>query len=195
MEELIERYAKVPRQQRFLGFAVVVLAVIALYWFFVHSSVTSQVQDLRGQKNSFERKRVDQTKKKKDLKLYETKLRELEDELSRARAQLPDSADVAQLISQLGNKGRQSGLLLNRIEPQPEVSKGFYAEIPFNVSLEGSYHEIATFIDSLGKLERIVNVSNISMTQPKLENSKMVLKSNLQVKTYRYANDSGGKKK
>src|SRR5690606_33360560 len=92
---------------------------------------------------------------------YENKLGELQEQLDRARAQLPDEADVPQLLAELGARARQTGLVIDEFKPNQEDVKDFYAEIGFQVKARGSYHELGTFIDSVGKLDRIVNVSNL----------------------------------
>ena len=64
--------------------------------------------------------------------------------------------------------------------------KGFYAEIGFDMAVKGSFHEIATFIDSISQLQRIVNVTDLTMSTPVQQNSKIVVNSTFKVKTYRF---------
>jgi type IV pilus assembly protein PilO len=56
----------------------------------------------------------------------------------------------------------------------------------------GSYHEIGNFIDSIGKLDRIINVTDISMTNPKTQNQKIIVQSKFNIKTYRFVGGTGG---
>ena len=106
-------------------------------------------------------------------------------------AKLPDSADVPQLLAQLGGRARQTGLAIDEFKPLDEKIKDFYAEIGFKMKARGSFHEVAMFSDSLIKLDRIINVSNLKLERPEDKNSKVVVSSSFDVKTYRFV----GKKK
>ena len=60
-------------------------------------------------------------------------------------------------------------------QPMPEIIRDFYAEVPFKLKVTGSFHEVATFFDRVGKLYRIVNIRNISMSDPTERSGKIVL--------------------
>jgi type IV pilus assembly protein PilO len=61
--------------------------------------------------------------------------------------------------------------------------------------VNGSYHEIAVFLDRLSKMPRIVNVTDLNMTKPRIENKKIVLDSEYLATTYRFLEQpSGGAK-
>ena len=133
---------------------------------------------------------------------YEARFNELQSQLDHARDVLPDSPDVAQLLAQLGSKARQVGLDIDYFEPAGEVDQDFFTEILFQMKLRGSYHEIATFIDSIGKMDRIVNVAGITMEAPRTLNQKIVLQAGFVIKTYKFLSKdeedqkkAGGKKK
>ena len=68
-------------------------------------------------------------------------------------------------------------------KPGKEVSKGFYAEIPVNIEVEGGYHNLAMFFDKVSKLSRIVNVSNIKIQKMK---EPGMLKATCVATTYRF---------
>ena len=106
---------------------------------------------------------------------YEARFKQLQQELAHARSVLPDTADVPQLLSHLGNKAHETGLQIDFFEPQEETDKGFYSEITFGMKLRGSFHEIATFVDAIGKMDRIVDVAGVSMTNPSSVNQKIIV--------------------
>jgi type IV pilus assembly protein PilO len=63
------------------------------------------------------------------------------------------------------------------------------------MTVTGNYHEIATFFDSLGRLRRIVNVSDISLTAPKDMAGKMVVDAKFMVTTYMFVGQPKNAKK
>ena len=68
---------------------------------------------------------------------------------------------------------------LDRFEIQSESQQGDFAQVPVKMSVRGSYHEIAVFFDRLAKMPRIVNVTDLQMTQPTMENKKIVVGSSI----------------
>ena len=62
-----------------------------------------------------------------------------------------------------------------------------YYKIPIKMQVEGSYNEIGVFLDSVGKLRRIVNVTDISPDNPKARNEKIILKAEYLATTFRFA--------
>ena len=121
-----------------------------------------------------------------NLTKYEARFKQLQEDLKIARSLLPDDPDVPQLLAKLGNEGRRAGLLIKTFQPKSEAQRQFFQEISFGMAVEGSYHEIANFIDSVGQLDRIVTVNNLSMGSPSFRNQKIVLTSSFDIKTYSY---------
>ena len=44
------------------------------------------------------------------------------------------------------------------------------------VSLTGRYHQIAKFFNGVGQLDRVINMENISLTDPKPDGTDVVVK-------------------
>src|SRR5919202_977050 len=99
----------------------------------------------------------------------------LERRLQQALTELPNEANIDELIRSLAEVGKKSGLIINDIAPQPEQTQSFYASIPVVMAVTGNYHEVSVFLDSISKLARIVNITNIKMNQPKMSGDKLVL--------------------
>ena len=196
MDELIARYAKVPVRQRLAVFGVLVALVLVGHYYLVYSGQSQRLLELQTEYTSLETERAEKQAYVQNLAMYEARLKENQEQLNRARSQLPDDPDVPQLLAQLGNKGRQAGLEIDRFEPKGESPKDFYAEIIFDMKVHGSYHEIGTFVDALGKLDRILNVTGLAMKDPKTVNQKVVVDAGFTIKTYRFleAPDAKGKK-
>lgn len=198
MDELLVRYAKIPIRQRLGGFAAIVLVVLVGHWTLVYSVQAEELEALEGQYARLETERAEKQAYIANLTKYEARLNELQQSLDTARSQLPDDPDVAQLLAQLGGKAKQAGLEIDRFEPKGEKEQDFYADIIFDMKVHGSFHEIGTFVDALGKLDRILNVTGLSMTSPRTVNQKVVLDCGFTIKTYRFiekAPDADAKKK
>jgi type IV pilus assembly protein PilO len=127
----------------------------------------------------------DQAKAEKlaELTLENERLRKRLDEL---KQQLPDEKEVSTLLKQVSDLCIKSGLkvALWRPEQRRTHSSGIVYEIPVRVELLGSYHSLGAFFSSLTKLNRIVNVSDIKLGDPKPEKAAAVLKISFAATTF-----------
>ena len=189
MEELLSRYIQVPDRIRYACALGLMLALILAHYVFVYSG---QQADLNALEDQFRKQESEQAEKNAyaaNLPKYQARFDELMLSLTTARAMLPDNPDVPQFLAQLGNAARDVGLTVDRFEPKKEVTQDFYAEIGFGMKVHGAYHDIAMFIDQLGRIDRIVNVTGLVMNAPKVENQKIILAGEFLVKTYRFLTD------
>jgi len=128
-----------------------------------------------------EKKRVAQ-----DPKVFEAKLESVKRDLEIKKAQLPDKKEIPQLLTTISSLGKESGLNFLLFRPKPEVPKEFYAEIPVEIQVEGGYHEVASFFSKVGNLNRIVNITNVSMAKRYEEVEKMILSTSCLATTFMF---------
>lgn len=86
---------------------------------------------------------------------------DLEAKLKSLQAVLPEEKDQADLVKRIDMLARQSNLRVMSIKPAPQVPKPGYIELPFNMMIEGNYHNLASFFDRVSKFQRIINIGNI----------------------------------
>ncbi len=106
------------------------------------------------------------------LKKNSSKLPELQaenkrliDKLMVLQMQLPEEWEVSDLLKQVSDLGVKSGLQIISWRPgikSVHPSKEVY-EIPVNVEMRGAYHEFGKFFSNITAIDRIVNISNITM--------------------------------
>lgn len=186
MEQFLERYAKIPASQRYAGVALLVGALVAGFYYLIYQPQRDSLQHREHELRTALAQAADKENVAQNLKTYEERLANLQRDLDRAKALLPDSDNVPELLAQLGNAAHETGLEIVKFQPQGETIKDFYAVINFSIQVRGSYNEIAMFIDRIGKLDRIVNVTDLTMKNPKTQQEKVVVDGSFQVKTYRF---------
>jgi type IV pilus assembly protein PilO len=76
---------------------------------------------------------------------------------------LPEQNEMPNLLRKVTAAGQQSGIEFNLFKPQPAQARGFYADNPVEVKVQGGYHQTAVFLSRLANLNRIVNVSNLRL--------------------------------
>ena len=84
---------------------------------------------------------------------------------------------------------KKVGVQIKSIQREPEVHHDFYAEVPFLIELEGTYHHIALFFDRVSKLPRIVNVGSLKLRVDSEDSSKTTLRVQGTASTFRFLGD------
>jgi type IV pilus assembly protein PilO len=187
MEQLLERWSAVPPRQRYGGIAALIVLLLSAHWYFIYSDQSSMLETLQKQLDDKQLARDEKAGQRSNLAIYQDKLANLTAQLDVARTKLPDAADVPALLSALGAKAQDVGLQIEEFQPKEESLQPPFAEIPFEVRVSGNFHEIAMFIDAVGRLDRIVNVAELKMDQPRQVNSKTVVNARFKLKAFRFA--------
>jgi type IV pilus assembly protein PilO len=106
--------------------------------------------------------------------------------LAELKLQLPEEKEVSSLLKQVSDLGIKSGLkiLLWKPEQKKIHASGIVYEIPVKIELSGSYHNLGFFFSSLTKLNRIVNISDIKLSDPKPEKNSAMLKVSFTATTF-----------
>lgn len=198
MELTAESLKKLPSKQK-AYILVGILAVIAgLYWYLIYNPKSAELAELNVK---LEKLQADLNESKAiaaDLPRFKAEVARLNDELSNALQELPDKKEIPSLLTNISNLGVDSGLEFIRFKPINEVPSGFYARVPVEINVKGTYHGVATFFDKVGRLSRIVNVTDVNMSGAKDEGGRVILTTSCLATTFRFIEvetaKSGGSK-
>lgn len=170
--------------------AVLVAAVVfAVFWF-----------DTRHQQEQLEKLQKEEQTLKDTVKVkaaraamldeYKQQLEDMRQSFGEMRRQLPSKTEVAALLVDISQTGLASGLEFELFQPQPEIVKDFYAELPIKIRVTGSYHEFGNFVSGVAALPRIVTLHDITL-EPKnvkgANSGELVMTAT--AKTYRYLDE------
>jgi len=109
----------------------------------------------------------------------------LDERLRAALRRLPNEKEIPQLLSAISSLGRAVGLDILVFRLKPEAAQDFYAEVPVEMQMRGSYGQVAEFFARVGHLDRIVNVSDVALRDPKVVGDRLVLAASARVTTFR----------
>jgi type IV pilus assembly protein PilO len=99
----------------------------------------------------------------KQLPRFQAQVDELEAHLENLRQVLPEEKDVADILRRIQGLATRSNLTIQRFQPGKVVQQKMYAEIPYKLEAEGTYHNLGAFLDQISKFPRIINVSEIAL--------------------------------
>ena len=186
MDEIINRILKAPPLQRWGGLAGLVILITLLTFFLLVRPEYATLEAQAAQQRSLDTQLQEKSEIAQNLNERRREMDVLQQRLDEALSELPESADLDEVLAQLNEIGRKSGLEITGVEPAPEESAQIYVKIPIKMTLTGNYHEIAMFLQSLANLRRIVNVNNIQLGSPSLKAEKVVLNTSFVATTFRF---------
>ncbi len=130
----------------------------------------------------------DKIRENNELESYRPKLKQMEQQLAELKQQLeieqrivPDEKQVDSFITMMDAEAQRAGVELRRYAAKDTKSQQYYTEVPFDLELDGPYYSALNFFDRVSKLERIVNISNLTLSTTKKPGDAKVKQ------TYQYA--------
>ncbi len=187
---IIERLAKIPRVQRLLIYSGLYVIIAVAYFVLLylptsasHSAAKKKQGELRTQL-----RQVEERVRYRDV--FNQELDELMADLKQALKELPNDREIPGLLKGISALGKRVGLEVKKFQPLPEVKREYVAEVPVELELEGSFHEVAMFFDRLSKMNRIVYVQNIEIGEPGQRGGKVYLKVAGEAVTFRFLTEA-----
>lgn len=117
-----------------------------------------------------------------NLSALRKQMEDVEDKFSELLRQLPTAKEVPGLLEDITDIGRAAGLEIKRIALEPEKKEKFYIELPINIEVQGTYHQMGQFVSGVAAIKRIVTLHNYKI----VADEAGVLQLKIDAKTYRY---------
>lgn len=185
MEKFYSQFQKIPMATK----AAIVFIVMGLlaggHYYFIYLDQQEQLGRLVKKLAVLDEELQEKQEIAGNLSKFKKKVEYLRQKLEEKKKNLPDDANMDQLLKTLNELSEKSDIRIVKFVPHAEVKRNFYAEIPVSMDIEGNYHEILTFFDKIAKEDRIINVSNIVLKSPTIASGKVMLKASCLAKTFR----------
>jgi len=194
LNQLLENILERPKVQKLAILGVAIILLVALYYSFLFVPRSDQIAKLADSVEIARNEKAVKGQKAANLPRLQKDLRQLEAELKRAVAQLPDKKEIADLLSSISAKALQSGLDVLLFRPRPETYQDFYAEIPVDITVKGNFHNTVSFFDEVGRLSRLINIDNIGFKNPTVSGDNIVLETTSVATAFRFLDDAERKK-
>lgn len=192
MNEFIDNVIDRPLAHKLGAVALILVLIGLLFWQYVYSAPYQEVENLTQRVERLNADIVNEQRIVRDLPRLREVVRQLDIKLKQALTELPDRREIPALLSSISNLARDAGLEVSLFKPLPESLRDFYAEVPVSIVVVGTFHQVATFFDEVGRLSRIVNISEIGLKEPRLNQKERqtVVKTNCKATTFRYLDES-----
>lgn len=176
-----------PKKKIIIIFLVLIVPIVLVY-FFIFSKNFDEIESIEN-KIKVSSEELDKVRRaSRDLPKHEKTLQETKEIFELTSVLLPKSQEIPDLLRNISDLGKQSGLDFLSFIPGVEMPKDFYAEIPIDIKIRGPYHNLGLFLDRVSKLDRIVTVNNIKTEKVDLDGTEALLTSSCRLITYRFTN-------
>lgn len=190
MNELFDRIMEMPTRQRVLLLVGSVGLIFFAYAYFVYwprnDVIAAKEQTLEKMRSDRDRKAVLVA----NLEQARKQVEDLKAGLKKAVAELPDTKEIPDLLSNISAVARDAGLEIAQFRQRPEVFREFYAEVPVEVRVRGAYFQVEEFFRKVSGLMRIVNMADIGMKAPaKIVGDPIRLETSCSATTFRFLDE------
>lgn len=190
MNARIEKIFKLPLYQRLLLLALVIGLIGAGFYFLFYAEQLEESARLEREKETLSRRLEDNRRIARTLNQVKAEYEALQARFAKALIELPNEREIPTLLTNISNLAREQGLEILLFRPQAEVVRDFYAEVPVDMRIVGSYHDVAMFFNQVGQLPRIVNISNVSMESARRDGGANLLRVDCRATTFRFVEPS-----
>jgi type IV pilus assembly protein PilO len=194
VNQLIDNILERPNLQKIGILAATIILLSALYYSFFYSPRSDEMAKLTDSVEIARNEKAAKLQKAANLPRLKKDIQQLEMELTKAIAQLPNKKEIADLLRTISAKASQSGLDILLFRPRAETFQEFYAEVPVDITVKGSFHNTVGFFDEVGRLNRLVNIDNIGFKNPTVAGDNVILETTSVATAFRFLNDAERKK-
>jgi len=189
----METVGELPLTHRILILVGLLVTVVGGYYYFFYSGLGEKLseveEEVKGQ-NGLKIQIAQRQAQARNLDKYKVEVAKLDKELNTAVSELPDKKQIAALLSRVSDKARDAGLNIQSFKPASSRTKDFYAEVPVNIEVSGTFHQVATFFDEVGRLDRIVNIGAYNIANPTVGEKEVSLSATVTTTAFRFLDES-----
>jgi type IV pilus assembly protein PilO len=191
MNELFDRILDMPVRQRVLLLVATVFMVFGGYAYLLYWPRADEITDKEQTVEALSQDRDRKAALIANLPQAKLELADLNAQLNKAIAQLPDTKEIPDLLSGISAVAREAGLEIQQFRQKPETYQEFYAEVPVEILVKGAYWQVESFFQRVSGLTRIVNMSEIGIKAPALiESDPVRLQSSCAATTFRFLDEA-----
>lgn len=190
MNEWLEDLFDKPRGQKTLYLVGLSLVVWVVLWVLFLGGQWGRLSEIRAEAQA-DRERLETLQAKaQNLEAVRKVVSQLDRELSAALARLPDRKEIPDLLNNISELASASGLRITKFRQLDERLRDYYAEVPVELSMRGSFHQVASFFARVPRLNRLVNVTGISMKRPAMVGDTVKVEASCLATTFRFLDEA-----
>lgn len=162
--DLAGMFGSIPKRQLTIFGAIIAVVIVIGYVFLVVQPKREEVGRLSAEARKLGADVEEKRKIALQLPQIQREVEAMDLQLKEVLVKLPEEKEIPTLLTQISTLGQQSGLEFATFRPGTIQPRDFYAEVPINLRVDGSYHTLGNFFDRLSKMPRIVTVGDFKIS-------------------------------
>ena len=164
----------IPWYSQLAIFLVFGIALAGGGWYFFISGLGEQLSIKQGQLSGLKVEIQGGQAVEQKHQEFMTQNKQLLSKLSTLKIILPEAKQTDQLLRQVQESAVGSSLQIKKFQPLPISQKDFFSEWPINLEVDGSYHSLGLFFDKISKFSRIVNISDVKISENRKRSNQTI---------------------
>jgi type IV pilus assembly protein PilO len=186
----VEKLLKLPAYQRLMILLGALALIVGLLVYLFYLPLQEEYGRLKTQNATLQVKVEEDTRIASNLPAFKAEYQKMEQQLESALSELPNDREIPTLLTSIASMAKDNGLEVLRFKPGKENPKGFYAEVPVELKLVGSFHQVAMFYQAVSNLSRIVNIGNLNIAVSSGKSNENLLSVECLATTFRFLEES-----
>jgi type IV pilus assembly protein PilO len=169
-----KKVENIPMNRRILIFAGTLLVLGGLFMWLVYFPKIGKISRVEKEITGLEQRISHALSKVKNLARYEEEQAQLDVRFRKVLNLLPDQGETPNFLRIITYLERGSNIEFLLFQPKEERIRGFFIEIPVSIEFKGNYHDVALFFDKVARMDRIVNISDVSIRHVSEYSTKLI---------------------
>jgi type IV pilus assembly protein PilO len=186
LSTILEKLSRIARNQRIAIYVGVVALLAGALFAAFYLPTSTTLEQLENKRREYKEKLAKVEVRVANRNLAKERLRQLQADLTQALKELPNQREIPGLLKGISTTGKKVGLEVRQFRPLVEITREYVAEVPVELEVGGSFHEVAMFFDRLSDMNRIVYVKDIQMGAPEERGGKVYLTVTGKAVTFRF---------
>lgn len=185
---------KLPLSKKVMILGGVWFVIAGIYGYLFYYPKMTESNNLQAKITGLQKEVDNESVTASQLPKIKKEREEFKAQLAQALTQMPNEKEIPNLLSSISSSGKESGLDILSFKPAAESPKGFYAEVPVDMKVQGGYENVFLFFEKIAKLQRIVNIGKLNLGDAKDVKGNIVLSADFKATTFRFLGEAETKK-
>jgi len=152
-------------QQKLIMMALFLAGSLFVYRNFLLTPLVLKYKDSRTRLEESQRKLTEMRKRALELPRLQAEMKQLEQEVVELERRLPKDREIPDLLRTLTKIAQHYQLKVTNISPGAIGTQANYYEVPFQITLQGTFHSLGGFLTELGQASRIFSERNMNLNE------------------------------
>ncbi|WP_421620641.1 type 4a pilus biogenesis protein PilO [Alkalilimnicola ehrlichii] len=172
-----------PGWVRAAAIALVFILAVLGGWYFGWSDKLSQLERAEAREPDLLRELDKKKHRAANLDAYRRQKEQIEAELVEMLGRLPSDVAQPSLVEEISLQASETGLEIASYNTRSPIQREFYAELPVDMRVIGTYEQLGQFVSGVANMDRIVTLHNLTI-EPRDGSDRLGM--NMTARTYWY---------